>query len=43
MPGTSAGFEVVLGEFAFRRGIAATGMTAEQNRAALAGKPLTST
>jgi hypothetical protein len=40
---TAAGFEVVLGEFAFRRRLAATRMTAEQNRAALAGKPLAST
>jgi len=36
-PGTAAGFEVVLGEFAFRRRVAAAGMTVEQNRAALAG------
>jgi hypothetical protein len=40
MPSTAAGFEVVLGEFAFRRRIAATRMTAEQNRAVLAGKPV---
>jgi hypothetical protein len=40
---TAAGFEVVLGEFTFPRRLAATRMTAEQNRAALAGKPLAST
>jgi hypothetical protein len=36
-PDTAAGFEVVLGAFAFRRRLAAAGMTVEQNRTALAG------
>jgi hypothetical protein len=39
-PGTAAGFEVVLGTLAFRRRVAAAGMTVEQNRTALAGKPV---
>jgi hypothetical protein len=39
-PDTAAGFEVVLGVFAFRRRVAANGTTVEQNRAALAGKTL---
>jgi len=37
-PSTAAGFEVVFGVFAFRRRVAAAGMTLAQNRAALAGK-----
>jgi hypothetical protein len=36
-PGSAPGFEVVLGVFAFRRRIAAAGMTLAQNRAALDG------
>ena len=36
-PGTAAGFEVVLGVFAFRRRVAAVDMTLAQNRAALDG------
>jgi hypothetical protein len=43
IPGTAAGFEVVLGELAFRRRLAAAGMTVEQNRAPLAGKPVAPT
>jgi hypothetical protein len=43
IPGTAAGFEVVLGELAFRRRVSAAGMTAEQNRAALARKPVAPT
>ena len=35
-PGTTPGFEVVLSGFAFRRQVAAAGMTLAQNRAALA-------
>ena len=42
-PGTAAGVEVVLGELAFRRRVAAAGMTAEQNRAALAAETRPST
>jgi hypothetical protein len=41
MPGTATGFEVVLGVFAFRRRVAAAGMTLAQNRTALAGKAAT--
>ena len=36
-PGAAAGFEVVLGVFAFRRRVAAAGMTLAQNCAALDG------
>ena len=43
MPGTASGFEVVLGEYSFRRRLAAAGMTLAQNRTALARKPLAST
>ena len=39
--GAAAGFEVVLGVFAFRRRVAAAGMTLAQNRTALAGKAAT--
>ena len=42
-PGTAPGFEVVLGEYAFRRRLAAAGMTVEQNRAPLAGNPVAPT
>jgi hypothetical protein len=37
-PGTAAGFKVALGAFAFRRQIAAAGMTVAQNRATLEGR-----
>jgi hypothetical protein len=43
IPGTAAGFKVVLGELAFRRRVSAAGMTGEQNRAALARKPVAPT